>query len=511
MAAMSQAALTDGASATTTGAGSHGVFLQSVGGGGGDAGTGAEASLNANLALNLGAKDGSTGDGGTIRLTGRSDAVDQGPAEASISTGGDYAHGVLAQSIGGGGGTGGSGFAGADRVVTLGCTGSASGSGGDVSVSLSGDVTTGGVGAYGIAAQSVGGGGGGLSGKVDLTASAATWGFGRDMGADGTAAGDGGAVGVTLEAATVDTTGNSTLGIFVQSVGGGVLGSIDDAPTLVGNSGGTGAVSVSLTDSTVNTGTGSFSHGIFAQTSGGTGSETGPQVPVNITLVNSTVQASGAGSAGIVVQNAGSSRGAITIEIDDSSTVLSGLGGAPQSSASYMLGGRSTNVINNGDIIGSLRGNATEAAGTLQAAGPVLLTEEVDAPVITMVNREDGVFTTSGLSQFDELTNYGRIEAGLEGLAEPLLFTGDVFNMAGSTTALEFAILEQELARQDRIASGGSMFFELGATLSIEPFFDFTAELGSSFDLLLAEDLKFETENLLDYVMARSSMTACGS
>jgi hypothetical protein len=78
----------------------------------------------------------------------------------SIWTGGDNSHGILAQSIGGGGGNGGFSVAGSAITspvkVSIGGNGGPGGSGGQVHVASGSDIETEGSDAHGIAAQSIG-------------------------------------------------------------------------------------------------------------------------------------------------------------------------------------------------------------------------------------------------------------------------------------------------------------------------------------------------------------------
>jgi hypothetical protein len=228
----------------TRGAGSTGVFLQSIGGGGGDGGNAGGGTIN------VGGQGGSTGDGGTVRATNA----------GGIYTEGKQASGIFAQSVGGGGGTGGSvgiedssaAFTGSDSVrdktiaglnlgtstldlarqikadggtitpksVSVGGFGSSGGNGGAVFVDNTGVISTKGTLSYGIFAQSVGGGGGvggaGTLGPANLNVAG-----GGGMG------GNGGNVTVT-HSGDIFTSGYGAYGIFAQSVGGGggVMGDV---------------------------------------------------------------------------------------------------------------------------------------------------------------------------------------------------------------------------------------------------------------------------------------------
>lgn len=149
-----EVSLAIGGSISTSGVGSFGVIAQSVGGGGGLVADGATA-LPVNGAVLLGGAHGAKGDGGDVKL--RFDNA------ARITTSGDHAVGVLAQSIGGGGGFGGGGLlTGAAQGLASGRGGSI-GNGGAVLISNAGSglsIETSGRGAHGVIAQSLGGGGG---------------------------------------------------------------------------------------------------------------------------------------------------------------------------------------------------------------------------------------------------------------------------------------------------------------------------------------------------------------
>ncbi|RUV33728.1 hypothetical protein EOB77_37475, partial [Mesorhizobium sp. M7A.F.Ca.MR.228.00.0.0] len=78
-----------------------------------------------------------------------------------ITTDRDLSIGIFAQSVGGSGGDGGlAGAGGAFAAVAVGGQGGAGGAGGQVEVKNTANITTKGALAHGILAQSVGGGGG---------------------------------------------------------------------------------------------------------------------------------------------------------------------------------------------------------------------------------------------------------------------------------------------------------------------------------------------------------------
>jgi hypothetical protein len=176
--------VSNSADITTTGSGSDGINAASIGGGGGNAGndsmytfpptgipkiTGDRQATFRDLSIAMGGDGGAQGNGGIVTLT---------QSGHEIHTEGGGASGIWAQSVGGGGGTGTGGTvtaSGQKPAVSVGGKGGAGGDGGAVTVNVvnSGRITTSGKaifdsngklivnsGAYGIFAQSVGGGGG---------------------------------------------------------------------------------------------------------------------------------------------------------------------------------------------------------------------------------------------------------------------------------------------------------------------------------------------------------------
>ena len=223
--------VTNGGLIWTKGFFSHGVFAQSVGGGGGNGGDGLAGEVS------IGGQGGAAGDGGTVQVIN----------SKFIETDGQMAKGIYAQSIGGGGGTGGAtdytgdthfqylkGLADTMNVVDnliptieaalsfkepefgigIGGFGGAAGDGGTVTVSNTGGILTKGDFSTGIFAQSVGGGGG-AGGEGILTKAGQVVFSGL-----GGSSGDGGTVKV-VNAGTIQTNGFGAYGILAQSVGGG--------------------------------------------------------------------------------------------------------------------------------------------------------------------------------------------------------------------------------------------------------------------------------------------------
>ena len=273
---------------TTTGNSASGIVAQSLGGGGGNGGQaivglsgafpGAEfvdyatsvVSLAAGTTgfaqglgrVTVGGFGGSSGDGQAVTVTNH----------GVIQTSGISAHGIDAQSIGGGGGIGGDAASGLTGAVSVGGFGGASGNGGDVTVAntpsqtSAASILTIGYGSTAILAQSVGGGGGngGSSGGL------------LSLGGFGGASGNGGEVTVTNDAA-LQTDGDQASAIIAQSIGGGGGNGGGTGLSVIsvggyGGSNGDGG-NVSVTDSPTATilTLGEGSGGVFAQSVGGGG------------------------------------------------------------------------------------------------------------------------------------------------------------------------------------------------------------------------------------------------
>ncbi|EEA03122.1 outer membrane autotransporter barrel domain protein, partial [Burkholderia sp. H160] len=253
-----------------------------------------------------------------------------------------------------------------------------SGKGGNVDVAVNGNIQTQGLDAHGMVAQSIGGGGGFVvGGQVNLPAAG--------TGGAGGAGGDGGAVAVNVKDGFIGTSSDGAYGVIAQSIGGGGGFAGDPSQVqsyqpgtglgIKANSGNGGTVSVAVDNALITT-SGKFAPAVFAQSVGGGGgleaySVDGgaPQVlargtaggkgtgnAVDVELKNGAiVRAFGSGSAGILAQSDGTSSGPIRISIDSSSSVM---GGAPSyadlqhidSAAIHLLGGTGNQIINAGTI-----------------------------------------------------------------------------------------------------------------------------------------------------------------
>ncbi len=232
-------------SISTYGINSGGVFAQSVGGSGGEAG-------NAGGLVALGGEGSNGGKGNDVNITNEGlirTSINISPASTTLKGG----HGIFAQSVGGGGGNGGSSVAlGPFFALAIGGKGDAGGAGGDVDLNLSGqtsgstsNISTTGNNSFGLFGQSVGGGGGNGGGSVAISAGL----FGSAsivLGGEGSEGGAGGEVKLDTQIGrtSVKTTGEFATGVFLQSVGG--VGGSGGYSTTVAASGGPVGVSLAL-------------------------------------------------------------------------------------------------------------------------------------------------------------------------------------------------------------------------------------------------------------------------
>ena len=259
-------------SVLTSGAEADGAVAQSIGGGGGF--YQAFASGGSPLAAVIAGGAGS-GSGGAVSV-----------GVQAVQTLGAGAIGVIAQSIGGGGGVAQTSGGSAGATVTLGGTGS--GDGAAVTVQTQGGISTSGAEAHGVVAQSIGGGGGLVqalsSGGTPLAVPVA--------GAAGS--GSGGAVTVDVQA-LVETTGAGAHGVIAQSVagGGGLVGGGEFATVLpaasgafAGSAGGAGTAGPVVVNVSANVlALGADSTGIVAASTDGTGRGG----PISVTIADVTV------------------------------------------------------------------------------------------------------------------------------------------------------------------------------------------------------------------------------
>lgn len=415
-----------GANVTTTGASADGIFLQSIGGGGGN---GSNAlSIGVDFTHAVGGKGGSGGDGGAVYF------IDDGNGGYTISTQGDQARGIFAQSTGGGGGDGGNAVSVSANIgvgYSLGGSGKGSqaGNGGEVIVEISGDIQTNGAHAVGLFAQSLGGGGGTSGSTTSLDSGVAMTSYTSSVGASGGGGGNGGTVSVKSTGG-ISTEGQNAQGILALSQGGGgghsgqtISGSsfsISSLTLSTGGSGGTGgsgaAVSVTALGS-VSTG-GDNSDAILAQSLGGGGGNSGTTISADgistqstsiatggsgggggdadsvLVISTGTLETAGDNSSGILAQSLGGGGG-------NSGTTISGTLGAA-TSLGFTLGGSGggggnsskVSVLSNSAIStegsGSHGINAQSSGGNGGNSGLSISADAVSAGSLTMSIAGDG-------------------------------------------------------------------------------------------------------------------------
>lgn len=451
---------------TTTGFGANGVVAQSIGGGGG---TGAVSGFAVpSLKLNIGgsATQAASGTGGTVRVVSSTDTA--------IATQGDDAFGIVAQSIGGGGGfaaiaqgdaeaSSGAGYAKALKA-TLGGITSNSGSTGDasgVTADLFGTITTSGARASGVLAQSIGGGGGAVSVPSALIDAV---GFHQSGGQAGAA----GSVGITLnEGAGIVTSGDGAFGILAQAISGGGGMVADTSQAIVVRSVGSGAYSyasgqTAVTSSpyvTINLQSGSQivtsganAHGVFAQAfTGGGGliqaangttyamslSRNGGSAGTINVQVAGTIAVSGEGSWGVWTQ---SGLGSSYVTVEQGGSIL-----AQGASAGgiYSVSATSIVKVEEGGVIAAQGpdGIAIRTAGLASAvvvANSGLVRGNLDlasSEASLFRNASIGTFISGSAATVGVFNNYGTINLGGIGHVTATTFSGDLTGVATPVSA----------------------------------------------------------------------------
>ncbi|MCW8039873.1 ESPR-type extended signal peptide-containing protein [Acinetobacter entericus] len=265
---------------------SSAIIAQSLGGGGGSGKFGAGL-------VTLAAEGNVGGYGGKVVVDNQA---------SQLITKGSFSYGILAQSIGGGGGNGGT----AIGLAAIGAEGGEGNKADAVEVTQSGNITTGSkeaTNSSAILAQSIGGGGG--NGSTSVGAGPVSLAIGGKGGKGGAA----GAVTVDMQSGKLITSGTDSSGIRAQSIGGG---------------GGNGGVAVSA----------GAGVGITANIAlGGNGAEGGVGGAVNVKAQSGAIETSGDLSTGVLAQSigGGGGNGGITVAASASSSLISAnvaLGGA---------------------------------------------------------------------------------------------------------------------------------------------------------------------------------------
>ena len=421
---------------STSGFASSAVVAQSLGGGGG-VGTSSGFAVSS-VDLRLGSTPNQNSGGGTGAEV-KVHVLDG----ATLKTAGDSAHGVIAQSVGGGGGLGITALGTAttandDTVsgvisVTLGTDTSTGNSattqfGNSVTIDHNGTITTAGTRALGIVAQSIGGSGGFLSASTQNIASV-NW-------VESQTPAPGNDVSATLTGGTIVTSGDGAVGILAQSISGGGGGVGDFAAPLKllsGNSsssygGGSaqssGYVSVSLDAASSIKTTGANAHGILAQSLAGSG---------GVFMNNGSLYAGSRGLNG-GAQNSGH----VTVSVDGSVSSAQGWGVFAQtedgtvnvtvgsggsitgSGASGVSAGAVYGVVTASgntvlDNAGTVSGNVVSSrGGNVTASNPADGTVTLGAaPGLRLfLNQGTGTFVTGAIADVDGIVNAGTMDIG---------------------------------------------------------------------------------------------------
>ncbi|MCL5279805.1 MAG: hypothetical protein M1376_07865, partial [Planctomycetes bacterium] len=489
------ATITSTGNITTSGSRSYGAHAQSVGGGGGGGGVSVSGGLSFKSIVANMAMGGFGGDGGAANRA----FVD---SAGSIDTQGDSAYGILAQSVGGGGGAGGNSVAltialpGLQDLVqqalvpkmsprsSVGGSGGSGGTGGEAEVTNKGPITTQGSLAHGILAQSIGGGGGAggddislgfsvIPNPAELLEIARSFALdgGVKIGASGGSGGSGGIVTV-LNSGDIATQEDFATGILAQSVGGGggVAGlSIKDKYGLIQLasslklepiSGGNGSgAAVNINNSGNITTHGGFAHGILAQSIGGGGGFAGIKDDVGVSTLVDSLTAAGIstdGSLGFGVGFAGSAGG--------------------RGSAGAVSVTHTGSITTSGAMSHGILAQSVAPYGT---AGPVTVT--LHSEITTNGANSDGIHAQSvGGGGNITIDNGGTIRGG-SGAGAGVNFDGgahNTLNNTGGISALSGRAIEGSTGNDTIINSGtvsGSV--ELGGGMNA-----FHNEQGARFD-----------------------------
>lgn len=469
--------LVNNAVITTRGMRSTGILAQSIGAGGGTT----DWEHFTDFTSRLGASNASRGRGGVVRVS---------LSQSQINTFGDQSFGILAQSIGGGGGNasfdmstlaGAAGYI-SNLNVELGGSGTSSGDSGAVDLSLVGsEVTTEGYGAVGIVAQSIGGGGGSASIYYGngVGSGSPTYLLGGDSGQP---YGDGNSVSVSLSKDTlVSTKGNSSDAFLLQSIGGGGgLFDLDAAASAAGSfvqvsqqfgsaavTGNGGDITFNVADDSlvrIST-TGEKSDGIFAQTLGGGGgifvgfadrtgdgksgsnrNVSGTGGDISVSLANAIVTATGKDAYGVYLQSGVQNRsGAVSARGNNGriSLTTNGIiaGGSGNGAAIRFDGGTTANTIEIGadGVIRAASGSAIYAPSSfVNVSNSGLIAGNYASAGGTFTN--DGIYQSlvngtisfsGGGAVMGSFINRGTLDIGGVGQIGTLKISGGTTELAG--------------------------------------------------------------------------------
>ncbi len=488
---------------TTSGQGANGIFAQSVGGGGGNGGmTETTSDRIFSLRAAVGGSGGAGGNGGAVTV------VNFG----AITTYNDSSFGILAQSIGGGGGSEAVAINGNQNdilplpqvVATMGGSGGATGNGGTVAVTTGSNavISTSGAQSIGVVGQSIAGGGGILNytlynpnDVIQLTNVLAAYGVTPDqaglttalqearailpnwgkailtwslnLGASGPTSGNGGDVSVAWNG-QLATSGTGALGILAQSIsgGGGLVtdgdGTVSASTTLSGQlgadsnsqNGNAGAVTVTVGYGARIATSGAGAAGILAQSIGGGGGYAG--------LMDVT---QGGYASMLTSQNVGGNGGAVTVQTVTNSNIVTTGANAPGIFAQSLGGGGGALGINNSVLIPTAIGTPRGTNGVAPSlgvspgqGGPISISLAGNLTVTGAGS--DGIFAQSGVQGSGGLTAPGTSAAPITialgtGAAGPVTAPGmTLYTAPGSGYAI-------------RIDGGANNVINIGANATV--------------------------------------------
>ncbi|CAH1651510.1 autotransporter outer membrane beta-barrel domain-containing protein [Chelatococcus asaccharovorans] len=490
--------LSNAGTISTFGTGAAGIFAQSIGGGGGNGGASTTPGAKlVNVKVSLGGAGGAGGDGGSVTVTNT----------GKILTEGVSGFGILGQSIGGGGGLG---SAGIDEggspfdpvTLTAGGAGGAYGSGQRVIIDNIGSISTTGAEAHGVVAQSIGGGGGLiLLNRRDVNAAADLKGvlnsaekdflkrydinvdaaiaeaeaarranpsqkqaYKLELGGSGVQ-GNGGAVTVKSSDA-IATSGRNAFGILAQSIGGGgglVSGGEASGATTVATTGRLGGVAgargsadqvtVEMSAGSTTKTTGAGATAILAQSIGGGGGYSGALSTGTVgyaSFLDSVNRASGRG-------------GTVRIEMSGSKgqTEISTTGDNAHGIVAQSLGGGGGILADaKGIVLPQLTPTAGIRSGAEQSGGSI--TVDLRGKIDTAGAGSVGIFAQSGMQSSSgavlEGSSLGQIAITFDGTVNGGSGEGAAIRLdGGQANKLTFTKGSVIKARSDRaiLASHG--------------------------------------------------------
>ncbi|OMQ38862.1 autotransporter outer membrane beta-barrel domain-containing protein [Ensifer sp. 1H6] len=315
-----------------------------------------------------------------------------------------------------------------------------------------GHIATTGDWADGIVAQSIGGGGG-AGGTSTASGSQATANITVGVGGSGGAGGNGGTVDVTFDSdhgtAGISTAGYSAYGVLLQSIGGGGGFGGNATSAFIGSNGNlssagnSGDVTVTLDAGKTIQATGKDSIGMFAQSDAGTDNNG----KINVT-VNGSVTGGSDNGAGVWV-SAGKYN-VVTVNSGGSVSAASGL------AVNYTVGrsspvGSTLTVLNSGTISGSVRGDLIESKVVSDDDNLPVAARFGSSMAVSVINEAGGLLTDAEIYEADVM-NHGRLMIGHSDGIDATRITGDLTQDAGGILGLtaDFAG-----SRMDRLTIDG--------------------------------------------------------